>query len=212
MWLGRRGSPSNSNRWHTTFSQVLDIRAGHDFVHAMQHAAATAACTIAVLSPAYARSEFGEAEWRAAFVEDPSGEQRVLIPVRVQTGTPPGMLRSRVYIDLVDCDEETARARLLTGVGPTGDRPTTAVFPGGPRTDRGGEAVVFPGRAPEISNLPARNLAFTGRNQLLAQLRERLTDATVAAVLPVEAVHGLGGVGKTEWSPSTRTATPATTS
>ena len=69
-----------------------------------------------------------------------------------------------------------------------GDRPTTAVFPGGPRTDRGGEAAVFPGRAPEISNLPARNLAFTGRNQLLAQLRERLTDATVAAVLPVEAV------------------------
>jgi len=58
--------------------------------------------------------------------------------------------------------------------------------------------VAFPGRTPEISNLPARNPAFTGRNQLLAQLRERLTEATVAAVLPVEAVHGLGGVGKTE--------------
>ena len=60
-----------------------------------------------MVSPAYARSEFGEAEWRAAFVQDPSGEHRVLIPVRVQTGTPPGMLRSRVYIDLVDCDEDT---------------------------------------------------------------------------------------------------------
>jgi len=76
---------------YTTFSQVLDIRPGHDFVHEMQSATATAARTIAVLSPAYARSEFGEAEWRAAFVRDPSGEHRVLIPVRVQTGVPPGL-------------------------------------------------------------------------------------------------------------------------
>jgi hypothetical protein len=49
------------------------------------------------------------------------------------------------------------------------------------------------GGGPEINNLPPRNLAFTGRTELLAQLRERLTEATVAAVLPVEAVHGLGG-------------------
>jgi hypothetical protein len=117
---------------YTTFSQVLDIRPGHDFVHKMQHAAATAARTIAVLSPRLrVRSEFGEAEWRAAFVQDPSGEQALLIPVHVQTATPPGMLRSRVYIDLVDCDEDTARDRLPTGVGPAGARPTTAVFPGG---------------------------------------------------------------------------------
>jgi hypothetical protein len=115
---------------YTTFLQVLDIRPGHDFVHEMQRASATAARTIAVLSPAYTRSEFGEAEWRAAFVQDPSGEQGLLIPIRVQTGTQPGMLRSRVYIDLVDCDEDTARDRLLTGVGPPGPRPTTAVFPG----------------------------------------------------------------------------------
>ena len=182
---------------YTTFSQVLDIHPGQDFVHEMQRASSTAARTIAVLSPAYTRSEFGEAEWRAAFVRDPSGEQGLLIPIRVQ-GTPPGMLRSRVYVDLVGCDEDTARSRLLKGVGPAGERPTSAVFPGSPPVDRGAERAVFPGRMPEISNLPARNLAFTGRTALLERLRERLAEAAVAAVLPVEAVHGLGGVGKTE--------------
>ena len=73
---------------YTTFSQVLDIRPGHDFVHEMQHAVAAAARTIAVLSPAYARSEFGEAEWRAAFVQpaldhnfDPGGSAPAEKPV-----------------------------------------------------------------------------------------------------------------------------------
>jgi hypothetical protein len=164
----------------------------------MQRASAAAARTITVLSPTYIRSEFGEAEWRVAFVQDPSGEQGLLIPVRVETVTPPGLLRSRVYVDLVGCDEDIARDRLLTGVGPAGPRPSTAVFPAGPSAARVREAAAFPGRAPEISNLPARNLAFTGRNHLLAELRERLTEASIAAVLPVEAVHGLGGVGKTE--------------
>jgi hypothetical protein len=44
---------------HSTFSQVMDIRPGHDFVHEMQHAVSRAACTIAVLSPAYTGSQFG---------------------------------------------------------------------------------------------------------------------------------------------------------
>ena len=183
---------------YTTFCQVLDIRPGQDFVHEMQRAAETAARTIAVLSPAYTRSEFGEAEWRTALTGDPSGEQSRLIPVRVQVSSPPGLLRSRVCIDLFDCAEDVARARLLDGVGPAGPRPTTAAFPGKQEERRVAGAAAFPGRTVEISNLPSRNLAFTGRDELLATLRERLREATVAEMLPVEAVHGLGGVGKTE--------------
>ena len=44
---------------------------GHDFVHEMQRATASAARTIAVLSPAYFGSRFGEAEWRVAFAAGP---------------------------------------------------------------------------------------------------------------------------------------------
>jgi hypothetical protein len=115
---------------YTTLVQAFDIRPGSNFVHAMQQAATTSARTIAVLSPAYLESAFGESEWQAAFQADPTGERGLLIPARVQLCQPPGLLASRVYIDLLDVDEETARARLLDAVGKRGVRPTSVPFPG----------------------------------------------------------------------------------
>jgi TIR domain len=96
----------------------------------MQEATISARRTIAVLSPAYFGSDFSEAEWRSAFVKDPTGELRLLVPVRVQPCCPPGLLASRVYVDLVDVDEVVARKRLLAAVDPGRPRPTTASFPG----------------------------------------------------------------------------------
>ena len=185
---------------YRTVSQVLDFRPGHDFVHKMHDAMTSAARTIAVLSPAYLDSTFGEAEWRTAFADDPDGELGKLVPVKVQPCRPPGLLRTRVYIDLIDVDEATARQRLLAGVGPPPSRTTDAPFPGHTSTpahedDAGAR---FPGAGPQVSNLDARNRNFTGRDQQLEQLHQRLREQAMAAVLPVEAVHGLGGVGKTE--------------
>ncbi|MEO3765033.1 FxSxx-COOH system tetratricopeptide repeat protein [Streptomyces sp. B5E4] len=45
-------------------------------------------------------------------------------------------------------------------------------------------------------NLPPRNQNFTGRDELLALLEQRLQEGTTT-VLP-EAIHGMGGVGKTQ--------------
>ncbi len=121
---------------HTTVSQVQDFRPGHDFVHEMHRAVTSARRTIAVLSPEYLDSEFGEAEWRVAFANDPSGHLGKLVPVKVRACQPPGLLRARVHVDLVDADEETARRRLLDGVGPAGRGPVSttrtdpAPFPG----------------------------------------------------------------------------------
>jgi hypothetical protein len=55
-----------------------------------------------------------------------------------------------------------------------------------------------PGRM--ISNLPSRNPVFTGRAELLDQLHERLHPGQAAAVIQVQAqaLHGLGGIGKTQ--------------
>lgn len=45
--------------------------------------------------------------------------------------------------------------------------------------------------------VPIRNPEFTGREKLMAELREALLRRSKASVLP-EALHGLGGVGKTQ--------------
>jgi hypothetical protein len=178
---------------YSTVLQAWDFRPGSDFLHEMQQATISAGRTIAVLSPAYFGSAFGEAEWRAAFVKDPTGERGLLVPVRVQQCAPPGLLASRVYVDLVDATEEEARRRLLTGVDQSGARPTSAPFPGAARG-----AKRFPGQGPAVSNLPARNPHFSGRGELLELLHASLQAGSAAAVVPRGALHGLGGVGKTQ--------------
>jgi tetratricopeptide (TPR) repeat protein len=53
---------------------------------------------------------------------------------------------------------------------------------------------------PLVANLPPRNPIFTGREDLLDQLHQRLHPGQAAAVVQVQAqtLHGLGGVGKTQ--------------
>ena len=185
---------------YSTVLQAWDFRPGTDFVHKMQEATTSAKRTIAVLSPAYFGSDFSEAEWRSAFVKDPTGELGLLVPVRVQPCEPPGLLASRVYADLVGVDEVAARKRLLAAVDRGQPRPTAAAFPGegaGPSPESG-EKARFPGLGPKITNLPSRNLNFSGRDGQLLNLHDNLHAGLTAVVLPTAAVHGLGGVGKTQ--------------
>ena len=118
------------------------------------------------------------------------------MPVRIEDCAPPGLLRTRVYIDLVGLDEQAAAERLRAGLGhgrakPAGRRP----YPGAPA--RAG-AASFPGRRPAIFNVPPRNPHFAGRGDLLPMLRRHLTEKSTGAVVQAGAVHGLGGVGKTQ--------------
>ena len=58
-----------------------------------------------------------------------------------------------------------------------------------------------PGPVPVIwGDVPQRNRNFTGREEILTQLRARLrakSDSAVTVVLPTTALQGMGGVGKT---------------
>jgi hypothetical protein len=55
-----------------------------------------------------------------------------------------------------------------------------------------------PDKEPVVwGKVPTRNLAFTGRRALMEQLERRLRTQSVAAVLP-QALHGEGGVGKSQ--------------
>src|SRR3954447_16822003 len=157
----------------STLLQGWDFPPGADFVHLMHEATSHARRTIAVLSPAYFASRFSEAEWRVAFAKDPSGEEGLLVPVRVQPCQPPGLLTGRVYIDLVDVDEVTARDRLVEGVAAKGAHPSTAVFPGGSASPAAATGR-FPGLGAEISNLPARPRGFVGRSEDLDRLHSGL--------------------------------------
>jgi tetratricopeptide (TPR) repeat protein len=185
---------------HTTVVQAWDFRPGMNFVLEMDRAAATSDHTIAVLSPGYLGSRFGAPEWAAAFVQDPTGEGRRLIPVRVREFDRRGLLAPILYIDLVGVDEDAARTTLLEGIEPGRAKPATPPpFPGAgvPLT---ANRPRYPGLLPSVWRLPRpRNPHFTGREELLAQLEADLVFGDEPTQVPnVQAVYGLGGVGKTQ--------------
>jgi hypothetical protein len=170
----------------------------HHFVLEMQEATAVASRTIAILSPDYLAAEYTQPEWASAFRKDPTSQARSLVPVRVRECILEGMLASIVYIDLVGVsDERQARLILLDGLHPRRAKPnsppsypetSTRVKPEKPR---------FPGALPSVWNVPhIRYTNFTGREELLIDLRAALTSGKAAAV--TQAISGLGGVGKTQ--------------
>lgn len=182
---------------YTVSLQAWDFLPGTDWVQQMDTAVQQAEHTLPVLSPEYLESsEFGGAEWRAAFAADPSGKDRRLIPVRVRECHPEGLLKTRVYVDLTDRSERDAAAALLAGVSEQTGRPESKpVYPGA------GAAIAqdrprFPGALPTVFTVPfTPSPWFTGRARVLAAVRSRLADPLRGHVLPVT---GIGGVGKTQ--------------
>jgi len=111
---------------YSVIIQAWDFGPGQNFVLEMQRAAAEARRTIAVLSPDYLNAKFTAPEWAAAFVQDPIGEKRLLIPIKVRPVDLVGLLRPIVYIDLVGAsDRNEALRRLLEGVGNCRKKPQT---------------------------------------------------------------------------------------
>lgn len=101
---------------YTTILQVWDFRPGSNFARKMQQATSEAKQTIAVLSPDYLTSEFTQPEWLAAFAQDPSGDRKTLIPIRVRKCELKGLLRQIIYLDIVGLDETAARQILIKGI------------------------------------------------------------------------------------------------
>ncbi|HJT95867.1 MAG TPA: TIR domain-containing protein [Mycobacterium sp.] len=95
------------------FIQAWDILPGSNFVTQMRLASQECERTIAILSNAYLQSVYAESEWNAAFADDPTGENRKLIPVRIEDCKPRGIDRPIVYLDFVGLREDQARDQLL---------------------------------------------------------------------------------------------------
>jgi tetratricopeptide (TPR) repeat protein len=183
---------------YPTVLQAWDFRPGANFVLEMQAAATKARRTLAVLSPDYLESSrFTPSEWAVAFADDPDGRQLKLVPVMVRKCDPPGLLKTIVYIDLIGLDEEEAKKRLLEGIRGARGKPDSAPeFPG--RATRSVKSKPrFPGEWPVVSTIPyPRNPNFVGRETVLRELRSAFE--TGETKQRVQALHGLGGIGKTQ--------------
>lgn len=184
---------------YTTIIQAWDFGAGSNFILGMQQAASTTRCTIAVLSPDYLTSLYTQPEWAAAFVQDPTGQQRTLLPVRVRLCELRGLFASIVYLNLIDLDEAAATARLLAAVRGTRAKPSSAPSYPGQTLQPTTPAPRFPNSFPPIWHVPyPQNPLFTGREDTLTALYEALTSSRAAALTQPRALSGLGGIGKTQ--------------
>ncbi len=99
---------------YSVWFQDWDFRG--NFILEMDRAHMLSRRTIAVLSPDYLTSRFTAPEWAARFAQDATSEHDLLIPVRVREAEPQGLLRTIVHVELVSCDEGTAKRRLLDRV------------------------------------------------------------------------------------------------
>ena len=186
---------------YSSVSQLRDFVPGSNFVVEMNQAAGRARRTLGVLSPQALQAPYVWQEWAQRLAGDPIGEQRALVLVRVAPCEPEGLLGPVVYVDLVGLDEEAARALLRDELA-AAVRGRRLLPAGTPFPDGGRAAVVadlrrprFPAALPPVWNVPyRRNPAFTGREQVLAQLADQLGQGAAAVT---QALQGGGGVGKT---------------
>lgn len=197
--------------------QAWDFTPGRSWTHKMQQATARAERVVAVLSAAYLESEHSEAEWQVFQAKDPLGKRGLLLPVRVGEVDPPGLLKTRIYVDLVGRDAASARALLVAAArGARGKPANEPEFPGerGPTIARSSEAPRFPRERslrddsqtpartgqPKTAHLRVINPApvvppswFQNRDKEISRLGELLWDDAVRMIT----VQGPDDVGKT---------------
>ncbi|HEX3529078.1 MAG TPA: toll/interleukin-1 receptor domain-containing protein [Thermoanaerobaculia bacterium] len=134
--------------------QHWDFQPGGNFILKMQEATEGTRKTIAVLSDHYLQALYTQSEWAAAFVDDPRGDKRKLVPLRVAPCSPTGLLKSLIFADLVGLTQDEAKKAVLDAVkdGRPGKPATAPAFPGSPQTvPSAGSAPVFPGATAPVA-------------------------------------------------------------
>ncbi|MFI9602750.1 FxSxx-COOH system tetratricopeptide repeat protein [Streptomyces sp. NPDC052043] len=188
---------------HHVEIDVWDWRTGDNFVERMNDAMRRATTVVALFSNNYFdRTRWTREEWTSIVAR-----RERLIPLTIAplaAAEVPDILSAVLRKDLHGLDEQAAIAALLDAVkGPTGPN-AKPVFPGAPapaRTSPAGSSSQRPRLpsgarvVPHVWNVPDRNPHFIGREAQLAQIRDGLLGGQRAVV---QALHGLGGIGKTQ--------------
>ncbi|MFG1868413.1 FxSxx-COOH system tetratricopeptide repeat protein [Micromonospora arborensis] len=181
------------------FSVELDLwdwEVGANVVEKMRDGLQRCGRMLALFSEAYFEAErHTTIEW-TALLHIRDADQPLILPLRVEEVTPPRILAPLLREDLFGIPEAEARKRLLAvvqGKRRPGGHPE---FPGSRHGGRvRGSGPRLPGSLPSVWNAPPRNPAFTGRDRMLVDLRQALVSGGRAVV---QALQGLGGVGKTQ--------------
>ena len=168
-----------------------DWAPGMDAIERMNAALTGADRVLTLWSPRY----FDPASWAtkelSAALHLSHARGSVLVPVVIEAVDVPPLLAPLIRIDISGRTEEDAARQLLAGLRGESGRGRRHPFPGPARSAR----VRFPGVLPPVWRVPPRNPHFTGRDALLERLHENLAPGETSLV---HALHGLGGVGKTQ--------------
>jgi cellulose biosynthesis protein BcsQ/tetratricopeptide (TPR) repeat protein len=148
---------------------------------------------LVLLSQAYVRADNAPLTWRTIAAQSTASSGARLVPVRLDGVRLPEPFAERVPLDL-GSPEEQARGALFAALDqdPPPLRPSEPAGRDGRRPAR----PRFPATLPPYWRVPPRNLFFTGRDEALESLRERLAGGAIAVVQ--QTLYGLGGVGKTQ--------------
>jgi hypothetical protein len=176
---------------YTVELDVWHWRAGDDLVGRMDRALERGR-VVALFSQAYFEpGRYTTEEWSVAMAA-----RGRLVPVRLDDVVAPPILSGLLAPSLSGLGEEEARAALLQAVGGPHRPPSMPEFPGGTRARRSSASGPrLPGSLPQVWNVQPRRSNFVGREDLLMQIRTRLTESRAA---PVLALSGRIGVGKSQ--------------
>jgi MinD-like ATPase involved in chromosome partitioning or flagellar assembly len=155
------------------------------------HDLAMASYVVVLLSPAYLRSATVGMTWESLSSTAGSVTRGQVVPIRIDEARQALTFMDESPVELAGLDAERAATTVLRRLGRlAGTSAFNSESPyAGPR---------FPGTdTPAIWHVPPRNTDFTGRHALLEKLRDQLLAGNPTVVLP-QALHGLGGVGKTQ--------------
>jgi tetratricopeptide (TPR) repeat protein len=178
--------------------EAWDFRPGGDFVREMDEAIKDCARGVAVLSGAYVAALYTQSEWQAYFAQDPTGDGRKLVPVRVGEYPAEGLLAQIIYIDLLGRDEKAAKTVLLEGVQ-SGRRKPAQSPPFHPRPAPQFPASTSPAASAGLARhqLPPLSAVFIGREAEEKELLALLRGGQAAGAAISGSLQGMGGVGKT---------------
>jgi tetratricopeptide (TPR) repeat protein len=165
------------------------IQAEVDLIFRAQESLSEHDCVILLVSHSYVASPYAAEEWTNTLFDSGTGTRLV---VQVSPCDLPPTLAGRIDVEIADQDAAGAGLAVIDGLELRGLHRDAR----GEQINLESFAHRYPGLGPKVSNLPPRNLAFTGRLLALEEIHRYFLDSRAGVC--GRAIYGLGGVGKSQ--------------